>query len=198
MPGSFPGPNHKPHPGGARKIFPGDSGHGVSIATGSQIESYRVSYSYHDLLDKASRDTIRQVANSLLSKPSGMRPSEQVALKWSAVDDRFIHVELSRLKNLGKAELKTAASNRRIEIRPSMKKTLEEQKKQTEGFQTPYVFLNTAGRPILQDKLRELGAGLSEGASFFTGGCMNPATPLLPGHWRQGSHRSGWLGPWDT
>jgi integrase len=87
---------------------------------------------------------------------TGMRPSEQVALKWSAVDDQFIHVELSRVRNLEKAELKTAASNRRIEIRPSMKKILEEQKKQTEGFQTPYVFINTAGRPILQDKLREL------------------------------------------
>ena len=68
---------------------------------------------------------------------TGMRPSEQVALKWSAVDGRFIHVELSRVRNLEKAELKTAASNRRIEIRPSMKKILEEQKKQTEGFQTP-------------------------------------------------------------
>ena len=87
---------------------------------------------------------------------TGLRPSEQVALEWSAVDDRFIHIELSRVRNLEKADLKTAASNRRIEIRPSMKKILEEQKKQTEGFQTPYVFINTAGRPILQDKLREL------------------------------------------
>ena len=33
---------------------------------------------------------------------TGMRPSEQVALKWSAVDDRFIHVELSRVRNLEK------------------------------------------------------------------------------------------------
>jgi len=38
------------------------------MATGSQIESYRVSYLDHDLLDKASRDTIRQVANSLCKK----------------------------------------------------------------------------------------------------------------------------------
>ncbi|MFA4903249.1 MAG: DUF3596 domain-containing protein [Desulfobaccales bacterium] len=87
---------------------------------------------------------------------TGMRPSEQVALKWSAVDDRFIHVELSRVRNLEKAELKTAASNRRIEIRPSMKNVLEEQQIQLANPQSPYVFLNMEGRPILQDKLREL------------------------------------------
>ena len=87
---------------------------------------------------------------------TGMRPSEQVALKWSAVDDRFIHVELSRVRNLEKAELKTAASNRRIEIRPSMKKVLEEQQTQMAHLQSPYVFLNMEGKPILQDKLREL------------------------------------------
>jgi integrase len=89
---------------------------------------------------------------------TGARPSEQVALKWSAVDDQFIHIELSRVRNQEKAELKTAASNRRIDIRPSMQKVLEAQKAQTEGFQTPYVFINIEGRPILQDKLRELWA----------------------------------------
>ena len=87
---------------------------------------------------------------------TGMRPSEQVALKWSAVDDRFIHIELSRVRNLEKAELKTAASNRRIEIRPSMKKVLEEQQTLMANLQSPYVFLNMEGKPILQDKLREL------------------------------------------
>ena len=87
---------------------------------------------------------------------TGMRPSEQVALKWSAVDDQFIHVELSRVRNLEKAELKTAASNRRIEIRPSMKKVLEEQQTLMANLQSPYVFVNMEGKPILQDKLREL------------------------------------------
>jgi integrase len=87
---------------------------------------------------------------------TGMRPSEQVALKWSAVDDRFIHVELSRVRNLEKAELKTAASNRRIEIRPSMKKVLEEQQTLMANLRSSYVFLNMEGKPILQDKLREL------------------------------------------
>jgi integrase len=87
---------------------------------------------------------------------TGLRPSEQVALKWAAVDDQFIHVELSRVRNLEKSDLKTAVSNRRIEIRPSMRKVLEEQQAQLADFQSPYVFLNLEGRPILQDKLREL------------------------------------------
>jgi hypothetical protein len=66
-----------------------------------------------------------------------IRPSEQVALKWSAVDDWFIHVELSRVWNLVKAELKTAASNQRIDIRPSMKKVVEEQQTQMANLQSP-------------------------------------------------------------
>jgi len=87
---------------------------------------------------------------------TGMRPSEQVALKWSAIDDRYIYVELSRVRNLEKAELKTAASNRMIETRPSVRAALEEQRAQMVSSQTPYVFVNMEGRPILQDKLREL------------------------------------------
>jgi integrase len=87
---------------------------------------------------------------------TGVRPSEQVAIKWSAVDDQFIHIELSRVRNLEKTELKTAASNRRIDIRSTMKKVLEEQKAQTASFQSPYVFVNTQGRPVNQVTLREV------------------------------------------
>lgn len=87
---------------------------------------------------------------------TGLRPSEQVALKWTAIDGRFIHIMLSRVRNQEKTELKTPESNRRIEIRSSMRKVLEDQKALTANFQSPYVFLNMEGRPILQDKLREL------------------------------------------
>jgi integrase len=37
-----------------------------------------------------------------------------------------------------------------------MKKILDMQKDLTAALQSPYVFVNTEGRPILQDKLREL------------------------------------------
>jgi integrase len=87
---------------------------------------------------------------------TGLRPSEQVALKWAAIDAEFVHIELSRVRNLEKTELKTEQSYRSIAIRPAMAKTLEAQKELTAGFRSPYVFLNTHGRPILQDKLREL------------------------------------------
>jgi integrase len=86
---------------------------------------------------------------------TGLRPSEQVALKWSDIDGQYIFVERSRVKNKEKTDLKTADSRRAIEIRPSMQAALEDQKMLTQGFDTPYVFINTQGRPILQDKLRE-------------------------------------------
>ena len=85
---------------------------------------------------------------------TGLRPSEQVALKWSAVDDRFVHIELSRVRNREKADLKTPESNRRLEIRPSMRQILEVQRKQTVHFQSEYVFVGSKGLPCVQDTLR--------------------------------------------
>jgi integrase len=37
-----------------------------------------------------------------LAVQTGLRPSEQVALKWQAIDERFIHIELSRVRGLEK------------------------------------------------------------------------------------------------
>jgi len=85
---------------------------------------------------------------------TGLRPSEQVALKWAAVDAGFIYIELSRVRNREKTDLKTPESNRRIEIRPSMRKILEVQRRQTVHFQSEYVFVNTKGLPCVQDTLR--------------------------------------------
>ena len=87
---------------------------------------------------------------------TGLRPSEQVALKWAAIDDEFIHIELSRVRNQEKDDLKTAGSNRSISLTATLLQTLKAQKEITKNFESPYVFLNTQGRPILQDKLREL------------------------------------------
>jgi integrase len=92
------------------------------------------------------------------SVATGLRPSEQVALKWSDIDGNYIYIERSRVKNKEKADLKTTDSRRGIEIRASMQKALDDQRVVTRGFDSPYVFINTQGRPILQDKLRELWA----------------------------------------
>ena len=89
---------------------------------------------------------------------TGLRPSEQVALKWDAIDSEYIHIELSRVRNYEKDDLKTHESRRRILLRPTLKHILNQQKELTKEMQSPYVFINSYGRPILQDKLRELWA----------------------------------------
>ncbi len=89
---------------------------------------------------------------------TGLRPSEQVALKWTDIDTGYIHIERSRVRNREKADMKTDGSRRMIELRPNMRKTLEAQFELTRSFQSEYVFINSEGRPILQDKLREVWA----------------------------------------
>ena len=87
---------------------------------------------------------------------TGLRPSEQVALKWEAIDSAFIHVELSRVRNHEKRDLKTPESTRKIEIRPSMRDVLETQRDLTAHFESPYVFVNVEGRPVIQNVVREI------------------------------------------
>jgi len=84
---------------------------------------------------------------------TGLRPSEQVALKWTAIDGEYIHIELSRVRKLEKTDLKTEHSTRRIELRPKMVETLKRQWEITEKLSQPYVFLNSEGRPIQQENL---------------------------------------------
>lgn len=84
---------------------------------------------------------------------TGLRPSEQVALKWIAVDTEFIHIELSRVNNVEKTELKTEASRRMIHLRPTLAKILAEQKELTRDFKSEYVFLNMDGKVINQTNL---------------------------------------------
>lgn len=86
---------------------------------------------------------------------TGLRPSEQVALKWSAIDEEFIHIELSRVRNREKEDLKNEYSRRQIQLRPAMVEVLERQWEQTKHFDSPYVFLTPIGTPIIQDRLRE-------------------------------------------
>ena len=84
---------------------------------------------------------------------TGLRPSEQVALKWSDIDGNYIYIGRSRVNNKEKQELKTQESRRFIEIRPSMQKVLEEQSEMTKGFDSPYVFVNTHGNSVNQGTL---------------------------------------------
>ena len=74
---------------------------------------------------------------------TGLRPSEQVALKWDAIDDEFVHIQLSRVRNREKEDLKNEASRRSIPITPSILEVLRRQKDITASFDSPYVFINT-------------------------------------------------------
>jgi integrase len=87
---------------------------------------------------------------------TGLRPSEQVALKWQAIDDEFIHIELSRVRKEEKEDLKTQGSRRRFKIRPTLKAILAEQNSLTKHLDSPYVFVNESGQPLDQNRLREL------------------------------------------
>lgn len=85
---------------------------------------------------------------------TGLRPSEQVALKWEAIDDEFVHIELSRVRNHEKDDMKTHGSQRMIQLRPTLKKILEEQKALTASHNSPYVFINMHGNYVMQEHLR--------------------------------------------
>jgi len=87
---------------------------------------------------------------------TGLRPSEQVALKWKAIDDRFIHIECSRVRGKEKDELKNEHSRREIHIRQGIREVIEAQRKQTAHIESEYVFLNMEGQPIHQDRLARL------------------------------------------
>lgn len=87
---------------------------------------------------------------------TGLRPSEQVALKWHAIDEEFIHIELSRVRKEEKEDLKTHESHRMIQLRPTLRKILAQQKGMTKGIKSPYVFLNMHGIRITQENLRSV------------------------------------------
>ncbi len=87
---------------------------------------------------------------------TGLRPSEQVALKWSSISDEFIEVELSRVKGYEKEDLKTESSRRSIKNLPAIQKILKKQRELSARFKSDYVFVNTHGRVINQDKMRQL------------------------------------------
>jgi hypothetical protein len=60
-----------------------------------------------------------------------------VALKWTDIDDHFIHIERSRVRNKEKDDLKTEESRRAIEIRPAMRKVLDAQFELTRAVKKP-------------------------------------------------------------
>ena len=87
---------------------------------------------------------------------TGLRPSEQVGLKWEKIDSEFIYIESSRVLGREKSDLKTEDSRRVIKLRDSVRRVLKDQWKISNHFQSPYVFVNNFGDPINQDTLCDL------------------------------------------
>jgi integrase len=127
---------------------------GIKLPKGSRLRI--APFSYHEWKILMSYIPVWYRPYFEFAVQTGLRPSEQVAIKWTSIDSQFIYIESSRVRNLEKFSLKTEGSRRCIAIRPVIAMLLELQKSLSADFNSPYVFLNTQGRPILQDKLREL------------------------------------------
>jgi len=84
---------------------------------------------------------------------TGMRPSEEIALKWSQVDfvHEAIHVDEACVLNVG-GMTKTQRSIRDIEISPRCMIALKRQKERT-FLNSGHVFLNLHGQPCHQHHL---------------------------------------------
>ncbi len=127
---------------------------------------------------------------------TGLRPSEQVALKWSAIDEEFIYIELSRVRNKEKEELKNEYSRRQIQLRPAMLEVLERQWEQTKHLESPYVFLTPIGTPIIQDRLREHWKRAMDASGLNYRRMYETRHTFASWALGRGNCPSGWQGPW--
>lgn len=88
---------------------------------------------------------------------TGMRPGEQIALRWEDIDfpERTISIRRSRVKGI-EGPPKTGSSYRDIEILPPLLDVFKTHEAETRlRFQSPYVFLSREGGMICLDNLRK-------------------------------------------
>lgn len=86
---------------------------------------------------------------------TGMRPSEQIALKWDNIDFNRAKINVVDARVMGEESApKTVASRRSIDMLPPVKEALERQSKQT-FLNSPYVFVSKKGSIIDIGNLRK-------------------------------------------
>jgi integrase len=79
---------------------------------------------------------------------TGMRPSEQIALKWDNIDFNRIKINVVDARVMGEESApKTVASRRSIDMLPPVKEALERQSEKT-FLKSPYVFLSKEGNIV--------------------------------------------------
>jgi len=85
---------------------------------------------------------------------SGVRQGELLGLKWSDIDWENSQIHIQRTFNSGRwYDVKTAASDSRIDIGPSMMTKLKEWKLACPANELGLVFPNSAGNPINHNNL---------------------------------------------
>lgn len=87
---------------------------------------------------------------------TGLRPSEQIAMKKAAIYDDHFNVELSRVRNMEKTDLKTPSSHRQIHFSqlPHAREILTRQLEMASHVKSDYVFTDETGSPFTTDHLR--------------------------------------------
>ncbi len=86
---------------------------------------------------------------------AGMRPSEQIALKWDNIDFNRAKINVVDARVMGEeSSPKTVASRRSIDMLPPVKEALERQSEKT-FLNSPYVFISKKGKILDIGNLRK-------------------------------------------
>ena len=86
---------------------------------------------------------------------TGMRPSEQIALKWDNIDFNRAKINVVDARVMGEESApKTVASRRAIDMLPPVKEALERQSEKT-FLSSPYVFVSKKGNIVDIGNLRK-------------------------------------------
>ena len=86
---------------------------------------------------------------------TGMRPSEQIALKWDNIDFKRGKINVVDARVMGEeSSPKTVASRRSIDMLPPVKAALERQSEET-FLSSPYVFISKKGNIVDIGNLRK-------------------------------------------
>ena len=86
---------------------------------------------------------------------TGMRPSEQIALKWDNIDFNRAKINVVDARVMGEeSSPKTVASRRAIDMLPPVKEALERQSEKT-FLGSPYVFVSKEGSIVDINNLRK-------------------------------------------
>ena len=83
---------------------------------------------------------------------TGMRPSELMALKWSAVDEVRGTVSVREARIVGQDKSTKTHETRTLPLMPLARQAVEDRRRATDAEALPYVFANPLTREALHDE----------------------------------------------